>query len=157
MKFQPSSIFDKYANSSRQWLLPIPVFDNEVLKLRCFMSDEFKKFNRVYTYSINDEQMLVDFFKEKSLGQAYNKFIKLNADRDSFINEEDYEQKFFTMDDILQIMIVGRTAFICDAINKKFEDDDFDFNLNKINKSESKTLKELKKELAKWERKNIRR
>ena len=121
------------------------------------MSDEFKKFNRVYTYSINDEQMLVDFFKEKSLGQAYNKFIKLNADRDSFINEEDYEQKFFTMDDILQIMIVGRTAFICDAINKKFEDDDFDFNLNKINKSESKTLKELKKELAKWERKNIRR
>lgn len=157
MKFQPSSIFDKYANSSRKWLLPIPVFDNEVLKLRCFMSDEPKKFNRVYTYSISNEQMLVDFFKEKSLGQAYNKFIKFNEDRDGFINDEDYEQGLFTMEDILQVMIVGRTAFICDAINRKFEDDDFDFNLDKINKSESKTFEQLKLELAKWEKENIRR
>lgn len=155
MKFQPSSIFDKYANSSRKWLLPIPVFDNKVLKLRCFMSDEFKKFNRVYTYSISNEKMLVDFFKEKSLGQAYNKFIKFNEDRDGFINDEDYKQGLFTMEDILQIMIVGRTALICDAINRKFEDDNFDFNLDRIDESEKKTFEQLKLELAKWEKENL--
>jgi hypothetical protein len=154
MKFQPSAIFDKYANSSRKWLLPIPVFDNETLKLRCFMSDEFKKFNRVYTYSITNQQMLVDFYKEKSLGQAYNKFIKFNEDRNGFINDEDYEEGLFTMEDILQIMIVGRTAYICDTINRKFEDDDFDFNLDRLDKSESKTFEQLKLELAKWEREN---
>ena len=66
MKFQPSFLIDKYNNSIDNWILPIPVFDNGVVKLRCFMSRKQKGvLTDIYTYNIDKHRnILLDFFTE---------------------------------------------------------------------------------------------
>lgn len=150
VKFQPSFLIDKYRNSIDHWILPIPVFDNGVLKLRCLMSrKEIGKFTDIYTYNINEcRDVLLDFFTEKSYGQAYHKFIRLLKDRDDFIIETDHEKGFFTMQDVTNIMFIGKTAYICDIIQKRIDknDDDFDFDWKGIKESERKTVHQLYRE-----------
>lgn len=150
VKFQPSFLIDKYNNSIDNWILPVPVFDNGVLKLRCFMSRKEKgHFTDIYTYNIDKcRNVLLDFFVEKSYGQAYHKFIRLLEKRDGFIMETDHEKGFFTMEDIKNTMFIGNTAYICSVIQRRINenDDDFDFDWKGIKESERKTVDELYRE-----------
>lgn len=150
MKFQPSFLIDKYNNSIDNWILPIPVFDNGVLKLRCFMSRKQKGvFTDIYTYNIDKyRNILLDFFTEKSYGQAYHKFIRLLKDRDDFVLESDHEKGFFTMEDIKNTMFIGKTAYICSIIQRQIDNDDnnFEFDWKGIKESERKTVAELYRE-----------
>ena len=154
VKFQPTFLIDKYNNSLDNWILPIPVFDDGELKLRCFMSRKQKGvFTDIYTYNINNyRNILLDFFTEKSYGQAYHKFIRLLKDRDDFILESDHEKGFFTMEDIKNTMFVGKTAYICSVVQRKIDefnrnnDNDFDFDWKGIKESERKTVAQLYRE-----------
>ena len=150
MKFQPSFLVDKYNNSIDNWILPVPVFDNGVLKLRCFMSRKQKGvFTDIYTYNIDKyRNILLDFFTEKSYGQAYHKFIRLLKDRDDFVLESDHEKGFFTMEDIKNTMFIGKTAYICSIIQRQIDNDDnnFEFDWKGIKESERKTVAELYRE-----------
>ena len=150
MKFQPSFLIDKYNNSIDNWILPVPVFDNGVLKLRCFMSRKQKGvFTDIYTYNIDKyRNILLDFFTEKSYGQAYHKFIRLLKDRDDFMLESDHEKGFFTMEDIKNTMFIGKTAYICSVIQRQIDNDDnnFEFDWKGIKESERKTVAELYRE-----------
>lgn len=150
MKFQPSFLIDKYNNSIDNWILPVPVFDNGVLKLRCFMSRKQKGvFTDIYTYNIDKyRNILLDFFTEKSYGQAYHKFIRLLKDRDEFVLESDHEKGFFTMEDIKNTMFIGKTAYICSVIQRQIDNDDnnFEFDWKGIKESERKTVAELYRE-----------
>ena len=144
MKFQPSFLIDKYNNSIDNWIIPIPVFDNGELKLRCFMSRKQKGvFTDIYTYNIDKyRNVLLDFFTEKSYGQAYHKFIRLLKDRDDFVLESDHEKGFFTMEDIKNTMFIGKTAYICSIIQRQIDNDDndFEFDWKGIKESERKTV-----------------
>lgn len=150
MKFQPSFLIDKYNNSIDNWILPVPVFDNGELKLRCFMSREQKGvFTDIYTYNIDKyRNILLNFFTEKSYGQAYHKFIRLLKDRDDFMLESDHEKGFFTMEDIKNTMFIGKTAYICSIIQRQIDNDDnnFEFDWKGIKESERKTVAELYRE-----------
>lgn len=150
MKFQPSFLIDKYNNSIDNWILPVPVFDNGMLKLRCFMSRKQKGvFTDIYTYNIDKyRNILLDFFTEKSYGQAYHKFIRLLKDRDDFVLESDHEKGFFTMEDIKNTMFIGKTAYICSVIQRQIDNDDndFEFDWKGIKESERKTVAELYRE-----------
>ena len=150
MKFQPSFLVDKYNNSIDNWILPVPVFDNGVLKLRCFMSRKQKGvFTDIYTYNIDKHRnILLDFFTEKSYGQAYHKFVRLLKDRDDFVLESDHEKGFFTMEDIKNTMFIGKTAYICSIIQRQIDNDDnnFEFDWKGIKESERKTVAELYRE-----------
>ena len=150
MKFQPSFLIDKYNNSIDNWIIPIPVFDNGELKLRCFMSRKQKGvFTDIYTYNIDKyRNVLLDFFTEKSYGQAYHKFIRLLKDRDDFVLESDHEKGFFTMEDIKNTMFIGKTAYICSIIQRQIDNDDndFEFDWKGIKESERKTVAELYRE-----------
>lgn len=150
MKFQPSFLIDKYNNSIDNWILPVPVFDNGELKLRCFMSRKQKGvFTDIYTYNIDKyRNTLLDFFTEKSYGQAYHKFIRLLKDRDDFVLESDHEKGFFTMEDVKNTMFIGKTAYICSVIQRQIDNDDndFEFDWKGIKESERKTVVELYRE-----------
>lgn len=150
VKFQPSFLIDKYNNSIDNWILPVPVFDNGTLKLRCFMSRKQKGvFTDIYTYNIDKcRNVLLDFFVEKSYGQAYHKFIRLLKDRDDFVLESDHEKGFFTMEDIKNTMFIGKTAYICSIIQRQINDDDndFEFDWKGIKESERKTVTQLYQE-----------
>lgn len=150
VKFQPSFLIDKYNNSIDNWILPVPVFDNGILKLRCFMSRKQKGvFTDIYTYNIDKcRNVLLDFFVEKSYGQAYHKFIRLLKDRDDFVLESDHEKGFFTMEDIKNTMFIGKTAYICSIIQRQINDDDndFEFDWKGIKESERKTVTQLYQE-----------
>ena len=140
MKFQPSFLIDKYNNSIDNWILPVPVFDNGELKLRCFMSRKQKGvFTDIYTYNIDKyRNILLNFFTEKSYGQAYHKFIRLLKDRDDFVLESDHEKGFFTMEDIKNTMFIGKTAYICSIIQRQIDNNDnnFEFDWKGIKESE---------------------
>ena len=150
VKFQPSFLIDKYNNSIDNWILPVPVFDNGTLKLRCFMSRKQKGvFTDIYTYNIDKcRNVLLDFFVEKSYGQAYHKFIRLLKDRDDFVLESDHEKGFFTMEDIKNTMFIGKTAYICSIIQRQInnDDNDFEFDWKGIKESERKTVTQLYQE-----------
>ena len=76
-------------------------------------------FTDIYTYNIDKyRNVLLDFFTEKSYGQAYHKFIRLLKDRDDFVLESDHEKGFFTMEDIKNTMFIGKTAYICSIIQR---------------------------------------
>lgn len=150
VKFQPSFLIDKYNNSIDHWIIPVPVFDNGELKLRCFMSRKQKGvFTDIYTYNIDKHRnVLLDFFTEKSYGQAYHKFIRLLKDRDDFVLESDHEKGFFTMEDIKNTMFIGQTAYICSIIQRQIDNDDndFEFDWKGIKESERKTVAQLYQE-----------
>lgn len=150
VKFQPSFLIDKYNNSIDHWIIPVPVFDNGELKLRCFMSRKQKGvFTDIYTYNIDKcRNVLLDFFTEKSYGQAYHKFIRLLKDRDDFVLESDHEKGFFTMEDIKNTMFIGQTAYICSIIQRQIDNDDndFEFDWKGIKESERKTVAQLYQE-----------
>ena len=156
VKFQPSFLVDKYNNSIDHWLLPIPVMDNGELKLRCCMSRKQKGvFTDIYTYNIDKcRDVLLLFFTEQSYGQAYHKFIRLMKDRDSFINETNHEKGLFIMEDIKNIMFIGKTAYICSVIEKHIKDKDnnFDFSWKGIKPNQRKTVAKLKKEAVEQEK-----
>lgn len=145
VKFQPTFLIDKYNNSIDNWILPIPVIDNGELKLRCFMSRKQKgHFTDIYTYSIDNQNVLLKFFTEKSYGQAYHKFIRLFKKRDKFFMETDHEKGFFTMEDVKNTMFIGKTAYVCSIIQRKInENNNFDFDWKGIKKSERKTVQQL--------------
>ena len=160
VKLQPSFLIDKYRNSIDHWILPVPVFDNGVLKLRCFMSREkIGHFTDIYTYNIDDcRNILVDFLVEKSYGQAYHKFIRLQKKRDGFICETDHEKGFFTLETVKNVMFLGRTAYICSVVQRYIDnnrDDDFDFDWEGIKESERKTVAQLEIERLEKEAKEM--
>ena len=155
VKLQPTFLIDKYNNSLDKWILAIPVFDNGVLKLRCCMSRKQQGvFTDIYTYNIDKcRNVLLDFLTEESYGQAYHKFIRLLKDRDDFIVESDHEKGFFTMEDIKNIMFIGKTAYICNVVQKYIDernnnddDFDFDFDFKGIKESDRKTVGQLYQE-----------
>ena len=160
VKFQPSFIIDKYKNSTDHWILPIPVFDNGELKIRCFMSrKKIGHFTDIYTYNIDKSRhLLVLFYKEKSYGQAYHKFLRLIKHRDTFILENDHEKGFFTMEDVKNTMFIGQTAYICSMIQRKIDNSDDSFNFDwsdKIKESERKTVAQLRREAIEQEEKEL--
>ena len=106
-------------------------------------------FTDIYTYNIDKyRNILLDFFTEKSYGQAYHKFIRLLKDRDDFVLESDHEKGFFTMEDIKNTMFIGKTAYICSIIQRQIDNDDneFEFDWKGIKESERKTVAELYRE-----------
>ena len=106
-------------------------------------------FTDIYTYNIDKyRNILLDFFTEKSYGQAYHKFIRLLKDRDDFMLESDHEKGFFTMEDIKNTMFIGKTAYICSVIQRQIDNDDnnFEFDWKGIKESERKTVAELYRE-----------
>lgn len=159
VKLRPSFLIDKYRNSIDHWILPVPVFDEQKLKLRCFMSrKKIGHFTDIYTYNIDDcRNILVDFLIEKSYGQAYHKFIRLQKERDEFICETDHEKGFFTLEDVKNVMFLGRTAYICNVVQKHIDNnsDNFDFNWKGIKDSERKTVAQLRREAIEQEEKEL--
>ena len=106
-------------------------------------------FTDIYTYNIDKyRNILLDFFTEKSYGQAYHKFIRLLKDRDEFVLESDHEKGFFTIEDVKNTMFIGKTAYICSVIQRQIDNDDnnFEFDWKGIKESERKTVAELYRE-----------
>ena len=148
------NIFIKYMNSSEKWILAIPVIENGQLKLRCFMTGRKEltgTFQNCYTYNVSFN-LLTDFYSYKSHGQAYNELIKYKKTRTGFFSEPDHVKGFWTMSDIKNTIINGRTKIVCEAINHLMTLTNRTFVLEAITESEKLQRQKEKEELAQLEK-----
>lgn len=153
MELNVENIFIKYMNSSKKWLLAIPVVENGQLKLRCFMTKNKEltgTFQNCYTYNVT-LKALNDFYSYKSQGQAYNELIKNKKARTGFFNQADHVQGFWTMSDIKNTIITGRTVLVCEAINHSMNLSNNNFTLEPITENDKKARKLEKEQLNKIE------
>ena len=147
------NIFIKYINSSEKWILAIPVIEAGQIKLRCFMTGRNEltgTFQNCYTYNVSFN-LLTDFFSYKSHGQAYNELIKYKKTRTGFFGEASHTKGNWTMSDIRDTILNGRSALVCEAINKLMSLHNRSFTLEAITKSEKEARKKEKQELAQLE------
>lgn len=147
------NIFIKYVNSSEKWILAIPVVENGQIKLRCFMTGRKEltgTFQNCYTYNVSF-QLLADFFSYKSHGQAYNELIKYKRARTGFFGEPDHVKGLWTMGDIKETIINGKTALLCEAINHLMNLQNRTFVLEAITEAEKRQREAEKQELARLE------
>lgn len=146
------NIFIKYVNSSEKWILAIPVIEAGQLKLRCFMTRRKEltgTFQDCYTYNVNLDT-LSNFFSYKSYGQAYNELIKFKKARTSFLEEADHVKGIFTLADVKETAINGKTKLVLDWISKKMVLENRLFTLEAITekeKAERKAIKEMEAQL----------
>ena len=142
------NIFIKYINSSEKWILAIPVIEAGQIKLRCFMTGRNEltgTFQNCYTYNVSFN-LLTDFFSYKSHGQAYNELIKYKKTRTGFFGEASHTKGNWTMSDIRDTILNGRSALVCEAINKLMSLHNRSFTLEAITKSEKEARKKEKQE-----------
>ena len=151
--FNIDNIFIKYVNSSEKWILAIPVVEKGQLKLRCFMTDRKEltgTFQNCYTYDVSFN-LLTDFYSYKSHGQAYNELIKFKKARTGFFGEADHVKGLWTMSDIKETIINGKTALVCEAINHLMSLSNRSFTLEAITNAEKEARKIEKEKLAQLE------
>ena len=137
------NLFIKYVNSSEKWLLPIPVLENGQMKLRCFMTRRkalVGTFQSIYTYDV-DFRFLSDFFSYKSNGQAYNQMIKYKKHRIGFLDEPSKVTGEFTMQDVKDTVINGRTVYVLEILNQFMALHNKHFTLEAISEVERKQSK----------------
>ena len=137
------NLFIKYVNSSEKWLLPIPVLENGQMKLRCFMTRRkalVGTFQSIYTYDV-DFRFLSDFFSYKSNGQAYNQMIKYKKHRIGFLDEPSKVTGEFTMQDVKDTVINGRTVYVLEILNQFMAFHNKHFTLEAISEVERKQSK----------------
>ena len=147
------NIFIKYINSSEKWILAIPVIEAGQIKLRCFMTGRNEltgTFQNCYTYNVSFN-LLTDFFSYKSHGQAYNELIKYKKTRTGFFGEASHTKGNWTMSDIRDTILNGRSALVCEAINKLMSLHNRSFTLEAITEAEKEARKKEKQELAQLE------
>ena len=147
------NIFIKYMNSSEKWILPVPTVENGQIKLRCFMTshkDLTGTFQNCYTYNVSFN-LLTDFFSYKSHGQAYNELIKYKKTRTGFFGEADHVKGLWTMSDIKETIINGKTALVCEAVNHLMSLTNRNFTLEAITEAEKEARKVEKEKLAQLE------
>lgn len=147
------NIFIKYMNSSEKWILAIPVVENGQIKLRCFMTSRKEltgTFQNCYTYNVSFSA-LIDFFSYKSHGQAYNELIKCQKTRTGFFGEPDHIKGLWTMNDIKETIINGKSNIVCEAINHLMNLTNRTFVLEAITEAEKEQRKAEKEELARLE------
>ena len=151
--FNIDNIFIKYVNSSEKWILAIPVIEAGQIKLRCFMTDKKEltgTFQNCYTYNVSFA-LLTDFYSYKSHGQAYNELIKNKKARTGFFGEADHVKGLWTMSDIKETIINGKTALVCEAINHLMSLSNRSFTLEAITNAEKEARKIEKEKLAQLE------
>lgn len=147
------NIFIKYMNSSEKWILAIPVVEDGQIKLRCFMTKRKEltgTFQNCYTYNVSFA-LLTDFYSYKSHGQAYNELIRNKKARTGFFNEPDHVKGFWTMSDIQETIINGKTILVCEAVNHLMSLTNRTFVLEAITEAEKEQRKAEKEELARLE------
>lgn len=147
------NILVKYMNSSEKWILAIPVVENGQIKLRCFMTGRKEltgTFQNCYTYECSFT-LLSDFYSYKSIGQAYNELIKFKKARTGFFGEASHTKGNWTISDIRETILNGRSALVCEAINKLMSLHNRSFTLEAITEAEKEARKKEKQELAQLE------
>ena len=153
MHLNYKSIVKRFRNSSEQWIMPIPVYKNGELVLFCFMrhdkenrikDDEPIHFDSYYSYKVS-LLVLHNFLLEKSCGQAYWKYVRCKEPRTMFGELDDFKRdSYFSEKTIKELMKQGRSDYIFDLINKKFNDIDHDFTTDPKDDDEAiKQAKEL--------------
>lgn len=138
----------KYMNSSEKWIYALPILEEGQLKLRCYMrsrNDLIGVFSRVYTYFVNFNT-LIELFNSKSIGQAYNRFVKYKAQRTSFFEQESKETGYFTFDDIKNDAIKGRTSFVLEITNYLMKLNCYNFTYEAITEKEKEDILEIQKQ-----------
>ena len=85
------------------------------------------------------------------MGQAYNELIKFKKARTGFFGEASHTKGNWTISDIRDTILNGRSALVCEAINKLMSLHNRSFTLESITESEKKTRKKEKQELAQLE------
>lgn len=144
------NIFVKYINSSEKWILPVPVIEAGQVKLRCYMTRRDSLtgvFNDCYTYNVSFST-LADFFSYKSHGQAYNELIKFKKVRTGFLSEPDHIKGHFTISDIKETIINGKTALLLEAIQTIMNVQNRVFTMEAITELEKAQRKADKEKLA---------
>ena len=148
------NLFIKYINSSEKWILPIPVLEDGQMKLRCFMTRRSAltgTFQSIYTYNV-DFRFLSDFFSYRSNGQAYNQMVKFKKHRVGFLDEPSKIVGDFTMQDVRDTVINGRTVYVLEILNQFMALHNKHFTLEAISEVERKQSKaeyeDIKNQLA---------
>lgn len=144
------NLFVKYINSSEKWILPIPVLEDGQMKLRCFMTRRNAltgTFQAVYTYNV-DFRFLSDFFAYKSNGQAYNQMVKFKKHRVGFLDEPSKITGEFTMQDVRNTVLNGRTVYVLEILNQFMNLHNKHFTLEAISELEKAQSKAIKNQLA---------
>ena len=136
MTLNYDSVVERFRNSSEQWIMPIPVIEDGELKVFCFMNhdkehrikdDEPIWFDAYYSYKVS-LLVLHNFLLEESCGRAYWKYVRCKEPRISFLGfDTSKTNTFFSEKSIQNIMANGRTNYIFELINKKFNDIDHEF------------------------------
>lgn len=153
MTLNYKTIVERFRNSSEQWIMPIPVYKDGELVLFCFMRHDKENrikdndpiyFDSYYSYKIN-LLVLHNFLMEVSCGQAYWKYVRCKEPRKSFGELDDCKRNtFFSEKSIQELMQQGRTNYIFDLINKKFNDINHNFTTHSkdddIDESELKDM-----------------
>lgn len=138
----------KYVNSSEKWIYALPILEDGQLKVRCYMRSRNELvgvFSRVYTYFVNFST-LIELFNSKSIGQAYNKFIKCKAQRTSFFEKESKEVGLFTFDDIKEDAIKGKTSFVLEITSYLMRLNCYNFTYEAITEKEKEDILEAQKQ-----------
>ena len=120
----------RFRNSSEQWIMPIPIVEDGELKIICFMNHDKENrvadnepiwFDAYYTYKTS-LLVLHNFLLEESCGKAYWKYVRCKEPRTSFLGLNDFKKNtYITEKSIQNIMIKGRTNYIFELIDKKFD------------------------------------
>ena len=134
------TIVERFRKSSQQWIMPIPILENGELKIMCLMKHDKKTritddkpiyFDAYYTYKVS-LLVLHNFLLEKSCGKAYWKYVRCKEPRTDFLGLDDSKKDIYINEQaIKEIMLKGRTEYIFELINKKFDDIDHDFTTDK--------------------------
>ena len=136
MQLNYNTIVERFRKSSQQWIMPIPVIKDGELIIFCFMNHDKENrikdnepiwFDSYYSYKIS-LLVLHNFLLETSCGQAYWKYVRCKEPRKSFGKLDDYKRNsYFSEKSIKELMMQGRSDYIFDLINRKFDDIDHDF------------------------------
>ena len=133
-------IVKRFRKSSQQWIMPIPILENGALKIMCLMRHDKENrikdnepihFDAYYTYKVS-LLVLHNFLLEKSCGKAYWKYVRCKEPRTDFLGLDDSKKDIYISEQVIkEIMLKGRSQYIFELINKKFDDIDHDFTTDK--------------------------
>jgi len=141
-------LIKKMKESEDKWLLPVPLFSDGKMYIRMYMRDKkypVGTFQSVYTYRTNFE-IVCDFFSELSFGQAYNKWYKNTGTRCDFAEHKSKETGWWTTKDVEYEF---GTSIIMRNVRKVMRHRGTEFNEDRMQVFEHKTLVELKMEAKK--------
>ena len=156
MQLNYNTIVERFRKSSQQWIMPIPVIKDGELIIFCFMNhdkenrikdDEPIWFDSYYSYKVS-LLVLHNFLLEESCGKAYWKYVRSKEERKSFDELDDSKRNsYFSEKSIKELMKKGRSDYIFDLINRKFDDIDHDFTTHPF-KDDDNNIKENLKDMG---------